>query len=199
MSDIRLSEKDFEKLYQILQASVTNFDCGAICSKKNDGVPICCEVNVVIPVLYTHEFKYVSARCDLWREFVPEDKSDQNMIDDCGYDDVMVLCKGHKGCNRDYRSFVCRTFPFYPFISEEGVFMGMTYNYDFDGKCVLVNDHEAINKEYIRQFIEAWNYLFDIDEMEFEAHYDLCRDIEKKRKRERKPLHIINLEGVKQI
>ncbi|MCX6113527.1 MAG: hypothetical protein NTY22_09685 [Proteobacteria bacterium] len=152
----------------------------------------------MIPVLYTSEYEYISARCKLWKKFIPDSKSDMHLMDDCGYDDIMAVCRGHKNCDRKYRSFVCRTFPFYPFISENGIFMGMTYNYDFEGKCNIVNNHSVINKEYIKRFIEAWNYMFSIDEMEFEAHYNLCRDIEKKRKRERKPLHIINLEGVTQ-
>jgi hypothetical protein len=196
MSDLRLSEKDFFQLYKILDTPITDTDCGAICSKANKGVPICCETSVVIPVLYRPELDYVSRHCDLWKEFTPDPKIDKHLMDDCGYDDVMAVCKGHKKCNRDYRSFVCRTFPFYPFIDEAGNFLGMTYNYDFEGKCAIVGKHEMISKLYIRQFLDAWNYIFQRDEGEFEAHYDLCRDIEKKRKREGKHLHIINLKGV---
>lgn len=196
MSEIRLSEEDFKKLYQILDHPVTGFDCGAVCSKKNDGVPVCCEVNVVIPVLYKSEFDYVCKQSDLWQEFVPDMKTDAHLMDDCGYDDVMAICKGHKNCDRKHRSFVCRTFPFYPFIDENGVFLGLTYNYDFEDKCVIVGKHDIINKQYIKESIDAWNHLFSIDEMEFEAHYNLCRDIHKKRKRQRKPLHIISLKGV---
>ncbi|MEI6079967.1 MAG: hypothetical protein WCQ53_04965 [bacterium] len=199
MSEIRLTENDFAELYQILDTPVTDFDCGAVCAKSNEGVPICCEVNVVIPVLYINEYEYVKRHSCLWQDFIPDMKTDKHLMDDCGYDDVMAICKGHKKCERKYRSFVCRTFPFYPFIDESGSFLGLTYNYDFEDKCVLVGKHDIISKHYIKQFLEAWNYMFHKDESEFEAHYNLCRDIEKSRKRKGKPLHIINLEGVIEI
>ncbi|MBN1115372.1 MAG: hypothetical protein JXA66_08530 [Oligoflexia bacterium] len=193
---IKLNEDDFRYLYNILDANITDFDCGAICALENDGVPVCCEVNVVIPILYKNEYKYVNRHCKLWKRFKPENAHDKRLIKDCGYDDIMAICRGHKDCNRNYRSMVCRTFPFYPFIEKNGNFLGLTYNYDFENKCILVGHPGMVNPVYIKQSLKAWNYVFDKDEAEYDAHYDLSRVIENKRRRKGKKIDIINTEGV---
>ncbi len=199
MGEIGLKKDNFEKLYQILKSPVCDFDCGELCSKNNNGVPVCCEVNVVVPILYKEEYDYLCSNSTLWKKFKPKSDDDHELLEDCGYDDIAAVCKGHKNCDRDYRSLVCRTFPFYPFIDEEGVFIGLTYNYDFEAKCIIVGNCDIVSKTYLRELIEAWNYIFSLDEEEFEGHYNISREIEVKRKKEKKVLHILNIEGVREL
>lgn len=196
MSESWLKEQNFMELYQILKSPICDFDCGELCSKSNNGVPICCETNVVIPVLYKAEYNYLCSKTELWKKFEPSCDEGRKIVEDCACDDMSAICKGYKHCERDYRSLVCRTFPFYPFIDETGVFVGLTYNYDFEGKCIIVGNYDIVSKVYIRELIEAWNYIFSLDEEEFEGHYNISREIEEKRKKQKKLLHILNIEGV---
>jgi len=197
MTEICLKKHNFEELYKILKSPVCDFDCGELCSKNNDGVPVCCEVNVVLPVLHKEEYDYLSSKSDLWKKFKAKSKEDRKIVKACSYDDVIAVCKGHKACDREYRSFVCRTFPFCPFIDETGVFIGLSYNYDFEGKCIIIGNCDIVSKTYIRELIQAWNYVFSLDEEEFEGHYNISREIEAKRKK--KPIHILNIEGVREL
>jgi hypothetical protein len=194
-SDIKLQEEDFEYLYKLLTAPIVDFDCGAICSLTNEGVPVCCESDSVVPILYKNEYKYVSSKCSLWREFYPETKEDKKLIEESGYDDVLCICRGAKDCNREYRSMVCRTFPFYPYLDKKGNFLGLTYNYDFEGSCLLIGRPKIVNTEYIHQAIDAWKYIFKIDSAEKQAHMDYARTID--RKRRGKTIHVLSKKGVK--
>lgn len=192
--DLKLTEKDFEFLHKILKSNVCDFDCGKICAEKNKGIPYCCDIDSVVPVLFKNEYKYLMGKTDLWREFVPEDEDDEKLFENIGYDDVLAICKGHKKCKREFRGFICRSFPFYPFIDESMNFIGMTYNYDFKDKCIILENPYIISKTYIEEFMKAWQYIFLKDKDELTSHYNYSRFIEEKRKKE--IIHIINNEGI---
>ena len=47
MGEVKLQEEDFAYLYDLMDAPVTDFDCGAVCALDNEGVPFCCEEGVL--------------------------------------------------------------------------------------------------------------------------------------------------------
>ena len=67
------SRLDFARLYDRFDAPVTDFDCGQLCAPLNDGIPVCCHGESVIPVLYKGELKMLLERSDLWSRWVPQD------------------------------------------------------------------------------------------------------------------------------
>jgi len=67
---------------------------------------------------------------------------------------------------------------------------------EFEDKCVLVGHPKMVNVEYIKQSLDAWTFMFDKDEAEFDAHYDLSRQLERKQKRKKKPLQVITTKEV---
>ena len=63
-----------EELLSTLSVPVTDFDCGTLCAPGNGGVPVCCDKDLIVPVLYKTEYKLLRGRSDLWRPFRPETK-----------------------------------------------------------------------------------------------------------------------------
>jgi hypothetical protein len=199
MSLVKLKEKDFSYLYQVLDIPVTDFDCGSVCAKKNKGVPVCCEVNVVVPVLYSNEFKYVKKRSTLWKHFVADTKHDKRLKDECSYDEVMCTCNGAHSCERKFRSFVCRTFPLTPYITAKNDFIGLTYSYDFEKKCPIIGKPGLIKQSHVNSAIKAWSFVFDKDYFEFCAHFEVSRRFDRLRKRKKKLMHVFTKHGVKTL
>jgi len=187
MTLIKLKEKDFIYFYKLLNIPATNFDCGLYCSNNNN--PICCDQSKVIPVLYKNEFKYLE-KSKMWKKFIPKTKRDYYLYNSCGEDEIMANCQGSLNCIREYRSLICRTFPFYPYIDKNKNFLGLTYNYEFDNKCILISKPYLINKTFIQKSIKLWTIVFSKDINEFYAYQEVSRKIEKNRKKYNKMIEV---------
>ncbi len=154
-----LDVKDYPELYRILQAPVVkDVNCGSKCSEWNNGTPVCCENETTTPVLYTSEFEYLKDKLDA------EGNKKWHKVKGHGLevldDEVLASCTGPSKCNRDNRSLVCRTFPFYPYITEAGELVGMCHYEDYDSKCwVLMND-VLVNPQFVSEFEQLWHAIF---------------------------------------
>jgi hypothetical protein len=102
--------------------------------------------------------------------------------------DTMVLmeCLGPEQCQRGYRALTCRQFPFFPYIDSQGNFLGISHYWEYEEVCWVINHLEVVTPEYIRQFVQAFEFIFSRMPEEFEnykTHSEVSRDemIEKKR------------------
>ena len=122
-----ISQEDVKEIFRALHKPVVEFDCGAKCAEINHGVPICCDDSIAIPVLYTAEMMYLRKKTDLWRQFRAHDEHERTMARELPSDQRFARCKGHLQCERENRSFACRTFPFFPYFRTDRTFFGITY------------------------------------------------------------------------
>ena len=178
-----LTQKDLKILLELSDEEIANFDCGAVCAKKNrNKIPYCCDVDSVIPVLYRAEFEYFQKRSKLWREFRPRSRHEKKMVAELEDYYIMAKCRGPAKCERKHRGLVCRNFPTYPYFDKAGRLVGLFFSRTLNGNCVLIDRPDLIRKKYIKSQMKFWNYLFDRMEGEREFHMKFAQTSEKRLK-----------------
>lgn len=163
---------DIDALLKGFDAPVTAFDCGQLCSPLNDGVPVCCESNGVIPVLYHKEYAILNERSKLWQAFRPSCPSEQAMADELP-DYQLAVCSHNCSSERENRSLNCRSFPFLPYFDFDGEIVGLVFDLDSaQGKCPLVDLPQTITKAYLRQAINFWKAVTEVEDEEREFYQE---------------------------
>jgi hypothetical protein len=156
-----IDENDVKELYRRLHAPVVEFDCGQKCAEINGGIPICCDDAHAIPVLYRSEITYLKKKTDLWRGFRPYNDHERNMARELPDDQRFARCKGHTLCERENRSFACRTFPFFPYFTRREEFFGLSYYWEYRGRCWILERHDLVRPDFVTGFVRAWELVFE--------------------------------------
>jgi hypothetical protein len=173
-----LDQNDVKEIYRRFHAPVVEFDCGAKCAEINHGVPICCDDTHAIPVLYTSELMYLRKKTDLWRAFRGHDAHERQMASELPPEQRFARCKGHTLCERENRSFSCRTFPFFPYFTKPKEFFGLSYYWEYRGRCWILERHDLVKPEFIDGFVRAWEVVFaklPVEEEYFASLSATCR------------------------
>jgi hypothetical protein len=92
---------------------------------------------------------------------------------------VLMECLGPKQCQRNFRALTCRQFPFFPYIDSQGNLLGLSYYWEYENECWIINHLEVVTSKYIEQFIEAFEFIFTQMPQEFEnykTHSEVTRD-----------------------
>ena len=155
-----ISQEDVKAMFRALHQPIVEFDCGKKCAEINHGVPICCDDSIAIPVLYTAEMMYLRKKTDLWRQFRAYDEHERTMARELPDDARFARCKGHTLCERENRSFSCRTFPFFPYFTKDRDFVGITYYWEYRGRCWILDRHDLVKRDFVDGFVKAWEILF---------------------------------------
>jgi len=155
-----IDEHDVKEIYRTFHQPVVEFDCGKKCAEINDGVPICCDDSHAIPVLYRSELVYLKKKTDLWRGFRGYNDHERNMASELPHDQRFARCKGHTLCERENRSFACRTFPFFPYFTKERSFFGLSYYWEYRGRCWILERWDLVRPDFIDGFVRAWEIVF---------------------------------------
>ncbi len=161
MSGPGLDERDVARMYSVFSSPVVAFDCGERCAASNGGKPFCCDDSHAIPVLYKPEVVHLKRRTEMWRAFRPKDDEERQLAADLPEEQRFARCKGHTLCERENRSFSCRTFPFYPYFGPDGGFFGLAYYWEYVGHCWILEKHDLVLPEFVRGFVQAWEIVFE--------------------------------------
>jgi len=152
----------FRTLHSRFDAPIAALDCGERCAPYNEGgVPFCCDTRHTIPSAYQAEWEYLQVSTDLWHAYAPPDPADNARLAELTpAGQVLIECQGHTRCQRDYRAIACRAFPFFPYLTREGEFIGLSYYWEYEDRCWVVSHLQVVTAEYIAQFIAAFEQLF---------------------------------------
>lgn len=160
---------DYHHLYKNFSASLSKFDCGRFCAPLNGGEPVCCSVENAVPVMEKAEFKFLRSRSDLWRRFYPKKADDRAIVDDLPDSCMAAACKGARFCERDNRSIACRSFPFYPYMDKDDRVLGLATYWIFEDRCWVISNMAIVERDFVKEFIAAYEYLMAQDKGEFET------------------------------
>jgi hypothetical protein len=166
---IKFSKEELQHYYDLLDESLTAYDCGKLCSPANGGEPLCCSVENAVPMLYREEFVYLSVRSQLWQRWRPKSAADKKQKRDEETPSIIFCeCKGVKHCERENRSICCRTFPLEPYIDSDGDFVGLIFMREFRNSCPLMGRLGDIRQRVVDKHYEFWRLMFEkkIDEWE---------------------------------
>jgi hypothetical protein len=180
---------DIRNLYNRFDTPVVPFDCGEKCKPHNpSGKPFCCDICHAVPTGYLSEWVYLQGNTDLWHEWkaeqctdTPEEAAEELTRLSAETPDSMVLmeCLGPAHCQRDYRALTCRQFPFFPYIDSQGEVLGLSYYWDYEEVCWVMSNLQVVTAEYIRQFLAAFEFIFERMPEEFvnyQVHSEVMRD-----------------------
>jgi hypothetical protein len=153
---------DFASIYARFDSPILDVDCGTRCSPHNDyGVPFCCDTSHAIPSAYTLEWDYLKANTDLWHLWDPDDLDESNRLQaETPEGQVLIECQGHLYCQRPYRSLTCRAFPFFPFITRGGEFIGLSYYWRYEDRCWVISNLDKVTIKYRNEFVDTFDRLF---------------------------------------
>jgi hypothetical protein len=153
---------DFGAMYARFQAPITALDCGSKCAPYNErGVPFCCDTGHAVPTAYQAEWDYLQANTDLWHVWQAEHpKETARLLSQTPPGQMLIACQGHTLCQRGFRSLTCRAFPFFPYLTKDGRFIGLSYYWEYEDRCWVISNLQVVSQEYRDQFIAAYDLLF---------------------------------------
>jgi len=178
----RTSSFDFAAIYAGFQTAIAAINCGNQCAPYNEkGVPFCCDIRHAIPTAYLSEWDYLRNGTDLWHIWKGKNSKETEKFTHQVPDGlVLIACLGHDHCERDYRSITCRSFPFFPFISQRGEFLGISYYWEYEDRCWIISNLQAVTLDYISDFITTYEALFRIfpeEKQNFRSHSIIMRRV----------------------
>lgn len=163
------------ELYAGFEAAITALDCGDKCAPYNErGVPYCCDTHHLVPTAYAAEWIYLKESTDLWHLWQVESQEETLELQQATPDNqVLIECKGYRLCQRDYRSFTCRAFPFFPYLDSKNEFIGISYYAEYAEHCWVISHLQRVERAYLDQFVRTYDRIFALapDEKEnFATH-----------------------------
>jgi hypothetical protein len=160
---------DYAKIFDKFTANISRYDCGKYCAALNGGQPVCCTTEHAIPIVDKTEFTLLKSRTDLWSPYVVKDAQARKLLSDLHKTTCAIECKGAAFCERENRTLACRTFPFYPYITRDNDVIGLATYWTFEDRCWLMSNFQVVERNFIKEFMEAFQYVFDRDELEWES------------------------------
>jgi len=187
---------NFRQLYDRFDVPMTEVDCGKYCAPHNpSGVPFCCDICHAVPAVYLEEWEYLHAHTDLWHlwrgDECPQDPvNPAELRQDLPEHMLLAGCKGTAHCRREFRALSCRQFPFYPYITSDGDFIGLGYDWFFEKTCWVISHLDWVTPSYRQAFVHVYDDLFAIlpDDLESYAIYSALAREYFSTKRRRIPL-----------
>ena len=159
---------DIRKLYDRFDAPVVSLDCGKKCAPHNpNGKPFCCDICHAVPSAYHQEWGYLQTNTDLWHpwrgdECVSHPEDPANLEGETPESMILLACLGPAHCQREYRAINCRQFPFFPYITDDDAFIGLTYNWEFEDTCWVISNLSQVTDDYRQEFVQRYDELFSI-------------------------------------
>jgi len=185
---------NYKELYNLFDTPITAGDCGEKCAPHNDfGVPFCCDTQHAVPTAYDDEWHYLNENTKLWHLWENSDRDETiRLEEDTPVGQVLLECLGHYQCQREYRSITCRAFPFFPYITLDGDFIGLSYYWQYEDRCWIISNLDLVTDAYLMEFVNAYQFIFEKfpDELEgFRYHSIIMRRVFGRQKRAIPLLH----------
>lgn len=185
---------DFADLYAGFQAPISALDCGDRCAPYNErAVPFCCDTRHAVPSAYQNEWAYLRSSTTLWHLWDGGDTAETAILrEQTPSGQVLIACLGHERCQREFRSLTCRAFPFFPYVTKERRFIGLSYYWEYEDRCWVISHLHQVSQVYICQFVTTYEALFDQipEELEnFRYHSGVMRRVFGRRRRAIPLLH----------
>jgi hypothetical protein len=168
---------EIRSLYDSFDAPVTGLDCGRKCAPHNpSGKPFCCDICHAVPAAYREEWSYLQKNTRLWHVWrgdecaASEAGPAQDLRAETPENMLLLTCLGPARCERPFRALSCRQFPFFPYVTADYRFLGLAYDWEFEGTCWVISHLEQVTETYRQQFVETHDRLFAFSQEIFESY-----------------------------
>jgi hypothetical protein len=196
-----LPKIDFQVMYDGFNAPIVELDCGTKCAPYNpNGIPFCCDICEAVPAVYTQEWAYLQPKTDLWQrwrgdECANKPEHPENLLEQTPKSMLLLACLGPKKCQRQYRALSCRQFPFFPYLTEDYRFLGLVYEWAFEGTCWVISNLESVSQIYRGEFIQTFDELFNQWPHEMEGYANRSEHMRTHFLEEKRPIPILHRNG----
>ncbi|MBN2145816.1 MAG: hypothetical protein JW726_00450 [Anaerolineales bacterium] len=189
-----LTPADFPALYAGFDAPISALDCGERCAPYNEQrIPFCCDTRHAIPSAYLAEWDYLQAHTGLWHPWqAPQPRDTARLASQAAPNQVLIECQGHTHCQRSFRSLTCRAFPFFPYLTREGEFIGLSYYWEYEDRCWVISNLQSVSTDYLAQFVHTFDKILSAqpqDRQSYRYHATVTRRVFSRHKRAITLLH----------
>lgn len=189
-----LGKEIFRDLYHGFEMPLLGLDCGLKCGPYNDyGVPVCCDIQLVVPAAFELEWEYLQESTDLWQPWSSSGLID--LSDQVQDGQVLLQCKGYQECQRPFRTLTCRAFPFYPYLTSQGVFSGLAAYSDFREECWIISNLHTVSREYKDAFQMTFEKVFSFFPESQENFWDYSRYVREDAAARDEPVQVLDFQG----
>ncbi len=159
----KLTPGEFANLYARFHSPITEIDCGSKCAPYNQGgKPFCCDTRHAVPTAYDSEWEYLRNNTNLWRSWRDEDPFvSPRLQEEIPTGQMLIKCLGYTLCQRQFRSITCRAFPFFPYITRQGSFIGLSYYWEYEDRCWVISNLSRVTLKFRSESINAYDWLFE--------------------------------------
>ncbi len=187
----------YAALYAGFHTPLTALDCGERCAPYNEhGVPFCCDTRHAVPSAYQDEWEYLRLHSDLWHLWKGQAPHEtEQLIAQSAPGQVLIECQGHRLCQRNFRAITCRSFPFFPYITRQGEFIGLSYYWEYEQRCWVISHLTTVTAQYRDEFMRAYEQIFAAhpeDKENFRYHASMMRRVFSRWKR---PILLLHRHG----
>jgi len=167
---------NIQQIYDRFDAPVTAVDCGRMCAPHNpNGKPFCCDICEAVPAAYHQEWDYLREHTSLWHVWrgdecagCSEDTTD--LLQETPEHMTLLACQGPEYCQRQFRALSCRQFPFYPYVTSDYRFLGLSYAWQFESSCWVISNLDAVTELYRCEFVAVYDEIFALWQEEFDSY-----------------------------
>ncbi len=181
---------------------VADVDCGQMCAPNNPhGKPFCCDICHAVPVAYPEEWDYLHPRTDLWHVWrgdecdstTPQEIADlRAQLPD---DSLYLACLGPARCVRPYRALSCREFPFFPYVTADYRFVGLSIEWEFEQVCWVLQNLGQVSAAYRQAFVATFDAIFAARDDIFESYAAISEQMRAEFARRRRRIPILHRNG----
>lgn len=186
----------FEHIYEVFSRPLSDIDCGKRCGPHNDfGVPVCCDINLIIPSAYEAEWAYLKENTDLWQCWSSTGPVDQDLEADKQDGQVLLKCLGYQLCQRPFRTLTCRSFPFFPYLDSQGNLIGLVYFHEYRDSCWIISNLSVVTREFKSEFRSMWDELFEEYPESKENYFQFSAYFREEMAGANEPIILLDFEG----
>ena len=172
-----LNNDEIRAFYASIDVPITVQDCGKKCASHNpSGKPFCCDICEAVPAAYKSEWDMLRDTTKLWHLYQGDEcearPHSQNSISNNDLPSSMIplACLGPSACERENRLLSCRQFPFFPYVSSDYEFLGLTYDWAFEEKCWVISNLSQVTDQYKKEFLRTYDQIFALFQDEFDSY-----------------------------
>ena len=188
---------DFAKLYARFDAPIAALDCGQQCAPHNRyRAPFCCDTHHAVPVVYAEEWDYLQANTGLWHAWQGRSEAETRRVQaETPPGMLLVECLGYQRCQRPFRSLSCRAFPFFPYITRDDRFIGMSYYWQFEKQCWVISNLHIVTPQFRSEFFAAFDELFTLVPEDWDSYRNLAASMRRVFSRWKRSIPLLHRDG----
>ena len=188
---------NYADLYARFDAPLSALDCGQFCAPHNPrGAPFCCDSQHAVPVIYEAEWAYLRANTDLWRSWQGRTPAETRRLqEETPAGMLPVECLGHQRCQRAFRALSCRAFPFFPYITRDDRFIGVSYYWQYERTCWVISNLEVVTAKFKAEFFAAFDEILWAIPGEWDSYWRLSASMRRVFSRWRRAIPLLHRNG----